>query len=323
MTTFKKCFSPKANLYFIACYEEKAVFLSTLEGRIYKQLPRQHFCPVNPEDAEFPGDYAEARQRYKVLAVEIQRRKEEELANRRRNEARRLYNKRKNEVLFVRNVRNAAWNCEKFVPVYNVMVIAAKYDYDDSSWFYVNPVEEDNRFFYKLDEAERYYESLKHNYELLSLDVPHSVELIELYHLDKEDVLDITDYESMMDLLREHNDGEEIDSCTIFPEWKPIKDAIIVKWSWETHVGYARKFHELSRGGYDETEEDLITGNEESLFRPNLSLVLWKEDIEGLTNEEIRDCLEEELLLATDNYWRWRNPDALRMQINEMFFGED
>ncbi len=321
MTTFKKCFSPKANLYFIACYEEKAVFLSTLEGRIYKQLPRQHFCPVNPEDVEFPGDYAEALQRYKVLAVEIQRRKEEELANRRRNEARRFYNERKKEVLFVRNVRNAAWNCEKFVPVYKVMVIGAKYDYADSSWIYVNPVEEDDRFFYKLDEAERYYESLKHNYELLSPSVPHSVELVELYHLYKEDVLDITD-ESMMDLLREHNDYEEIDSCIIYPKWKPIKDAVIVKWSWEPYVGYARQFHELSRGGYDETEEDLITGNEDRRFRPNLSLVLWKEDIEGLTNEEICDRLEEELL-ANYDYWRWRNPAALRRQIYEMFSGEE
>lgn len=318
MTTFKKCFSPKANLYFIACYEDKAVYLAKLDGKIYKQIPLKHFVPVSPEDTEFPGDYAEARQRFKTEAVEIQRRKEEELANRRRNEARRLYNKRKNEVLFVRNVRNAAWNCEKFVPVYNVMVIEAEYDSDNSSWNYVNPVEEDNRFFYKLDEAERYYESLKHNYELLSLDVPHSIEFVELYRLDKEDVLDITDYESMMDLLQEHNDWEEIDSCTIYPKWKSIEGAIIVKWSWEPHVGYAREFHELRRGWYDETEENLITGNEDSCFRPNLSLVLWKEDIEGLTNAEIRDCLEEELLSNRDN-WRWSNPDALRWQINVMF----
>lgn len=323
MTTFKKCFSPKANLYFIACYEDKAVFLSTLEGRIYKQLPRQHFCPVNPEDVEFPGDYAEARQRYKVLAVEIQRRKEEELANRRRNEARRLYNERKNEVLFVRNVRNAAWNCEKFVPVYKIMAFASEYSSSMASWEYVHPVKEDTRFFHNFNEAACYYESLKHNYELLSLDVPHSIEFVELYRLGKEDVLDITDYDSMISLLGGYSDWVEIDSSVIKPEWKPIKDAVIVKWSWETHVGYARKFHELRRGWYDETEEDLITGNEDSCFRPNLSLVLWKEDIEGLTNEEIRDRLEEELLLATDNYWRWRNPDALRMQINEMFFGED
>src|ERR1035437_6975911 len=109
---------------------------------------------------------------------------------------------------------------------------------------------------------------------------------------------------------------KEIDS--IEPKGEDIEDAIIVSWNWEKYIGYCRNFTGLRRGTYKETEHDLITGNEECTFRGNMSVLLTKEEVKDLSDEEILEACEKEL---DKESWKWnyfRNNPTQSKIISEL-----
>ena len=126
-------------------------------------------------------------------------------------------------------------------------------------------------------------------------------------------------YTLQIEKLTFDEDSALIDTETVVesPEYKgeDIEGAIVIQWSYEKYVGYARNleaigiageypFHELKY------ESDLITGNEDSTFRPNFSVLFSPEKSLEVTKEDIEDEL--------GSGWKWnyfkRNPNSEDIQ---------
>jgi hypothetical protein len=106
-----------------------------------------------------------------------------------------------------------------------------------------------------------------------------------------------------------------------------IEGAIIVEWSWERHPGYCRNLLAIGVGGdwqfsRLQYECDLITGNEESTFRSNYSVLLSKKEVDECEDREDLETAIEEAL--NQGYWRWnyfkKNPNSgsIRERIDEI-----
>jgi hypothetical protein len=103
-----------------------------------------------------------------------------------------------------------------------------------------------------------------------------------------------------------------------FNKGKNIKNAIVVEWSWETYVGYARKFWAIEYGrnfGF-EFESDLVTGNEDRTYRRNYSVLLFEEDIPK-NKKQLKKVLESNLLDQARS-WKWINMGEVKRQIIEL-----
>lgn len=95
---------------------------------------------------------------------------------------------------------------------------------------------------------------------------------------------------------------------------KSIEGSIVVVWSWQTHVGYARKCAEIRYATSEETEANCT--KEDMVFRNQMDVVLKKEQIEGMPDADIRQLLIQELL--DDRDWKWTNPQAVVLKIHEL-----
>ena len=91
---------------------------------------------------------------------------------------------------------------------------------------------------------------------------------------------------------------------------KSIEGAIIVVWSWERYIGYARKCKEVRYAQYGE-KEDMLT-KADKVFVPQCDIVMTKEEVESCG--DIRAELEERLL--TDS-WKWTNPGVVKSFIGD------
>jgi len=111
-------------------------------------------------------------------------------------------------------------------------------------------------------------------------------------------------------------------------EGEDITGAVIVRWSYEKYVGYCRNLQDIGIAGeypFHElkTEKDLITGNEESTFRSNYSVLLTKDEVDSADN--IKEAVEEEL---QKSHWKWNyfrnNPNSYHIaeRLDELF-GKD
>lgn len=87
---------------------------------------------------------------------------------------------------------------------------------------------------------------------------------------------------------------------------KSIEGSIIIEWSYEKYVGYARNLINIGVGGtypFHElkTESDMITGNEERTFRSNYSVLLSKEEV-----KDSGDLLAERIMEELEtSHWKW------------------
>lgn len=311
MTTFKKGINVKTRQELIACIEEKAIFMATMDGKIYKQFPRQHFKEEQfKESVKFPGDYIKARSEFNESGE--RKRKEQEETKRIEAEKNRKHwaEERKKEVMTTRKVRNLAF-CGSNVIVYKVAATDMEFGCD-GQWYpqITTLVGDTKKIFFDQTEAESYYNQLKSMKPCGKC--PIQIDWMEA-ELESDEILGITNHESLKELI-EDADFDFKEDYVVWPEYKSVEGSVIVVWAWDTHVGYAREFKELRLGRYDETEEDLITGNEDRIFRPNLEVVLEAEEVEGLTKEELKDKLEDALL----GDWKWRNPTSVGNAIEEL-----
>jgi hypothetical protein len=112
---------------------------------------------------------------------------------------------------------------------------------------------------------------------------------------------------------------------------KDITGSIIIEWSYEKYVGYARNLLNIGIVGewpydYLKDESDLITGNEEYVNKPCFSVLLTKEEVEEKISEDnLEEQVDHELYYHN---WRWNhfknNPKTLSDRIEEIIkFAED
>lgn len=171
-----------------------------------------------------------------------------------------------------------------------------------------DPETEDEKYFFTEAEAMKYLETINLN-------------------IGFQPIIDKIDFEyKVFNEIEFGFEGDIVDFLpsyignieTIFlgdeKEGEGITGAVIIEWSYEKHVGYCRNLKNIGIAGeypFHEfkTEKDLITGNENSTFSSNYSVLLTKDEVEGASN--IKEAVEEEL---QNGSWKWNyfrnNPNS-------------
>lgn len=137
---------------------------------------------------------------------------------------------------------------------------------------------------------------------------------LQPYYIDVEKIdtefYDVENDDDIFDLF--DDDFEPCDDWrTIYYDYKSIEGAIIVFWSWQTYVGYCRSIHEIRVGDRGETEELCV--EDDSVYVENASVLVEKEDLEGLTKAEVRKLIMHNL---NDTYWKWSNTGSINSLVN-------
>jgi hypothetical protein len=161
----------------------------------------------------------------------------------------------------------------------------------------------------KVDEAFRCatYEEAKSEAESMKLDVGYSAVIYAIYlsNVTKEaEEVEFDDIEEIFDEYFEDLDIE-FDEYVKTEEGKNIEGAVVIKWQWSKYVGYSRNFVDVGIAGqypYHNIlkEIDLITGDEDRVFRTNYSVLATKEELEEHGTEVL-------LRKMIEGDWKWNN----------------
>lgn len=99
--------------------------------------------------------------------------------------------------------------------------------------------------------------------------------------------------------------------CANYDFNKSLEGAVLVFWSWERYIGYARKFIEIRRGYSDDTEA-LLT-KQDKVFATQCDVVLSAAEV-----EQAGDNLNEAILdRLTDGTWKWLNQSFMEWCVEE------
>lgn len=102
-------------------------------------------------------------------------------------------------------------------------------------------------------------------------------------------------------------DEEEI---IVSYQFKDITGYVVVRWSWETHVGYCRKFEDVfTVSKYDECHDDSMLTPINLCHQTQCSVIFTAEEVEKITNNGTYAARLEETL--KENRWCWCNPDYI------------
>lgn len=99
-------------------------------------------------------------------------------------------------------------------------------------------------------------------------------------------------------------------------------DEIIVSWSYYRYVGYAHKFegiHTADELGF-KCEDDLATGNEQSTYKTNYTMILDHEEVSKLKEDELEDAILEEL---NRDHWKWTRDSHYTWEVHMKFSTEE
>lgn len=164
---------------------------------------------------------------------------------------------------------------------------------------YTDPKVEDVWRYASYDEAKEDAENVKHmpvgySSVIYKLTIPMDVAK-DIEYSDAEDFYEENCSEFDVEFL-EHVKTEE---------GKNIEGAVVIKWQWDKYVGYSRNFVGVGIAGqypYHNIlkEIDLITGDEDRVFRTNYSLLATKKELE----EYGEDILLRKMI---EGDWRWNN----------------
>lgn len=133
---------------------------------------------------------------------------------------------------------------------------------------------------------------------------------INVFNFDSDDEFELCD----LDNYRKYNSDIE----TIFDGNEYVGDdiegSIIIEWSWEKYVGYCRNLLDIGvAGNYPfqifKNESCLITGNEESTFKSNYSILLTPQEIDECDDLQIAVEYALDSLLWKWNYFK-NNPSS-------------
>jgi hypothetical protein len=182
-----------------------------------------------------------------------------------------------------------------------------------------DPQTEDEAYFFTQEEAEKYLETIN-----LTIGFQTQVERIDFEYADFNWEIPFGADKEIVDFLPSRLDFDTVYYGDLF-EGEDITGAIIVQWSYEKYAGYCRNLQDIGIAGQYpfhelKTEKDLITGNEESTFRSNYSVLLTKDEVEGAS--DIKEAIEEELMRG---HWKWNyfrnNPNSYHIveRIDELY----
>lgn len=184
---------------------------------------------------------------------------------------------------------------------------------------------EDAAYFLREEDAREYANGIK-------LNVGFSLSL-EKDFIDIDSVEDIEYEEELLEveLIEYLSECEVYDrevTELIVYNGKDITGAIVIEWSYERYVGYCRNLLNIGIAGegyfYDlKKESNLITGNEDSTYKSNYSVLIPADRVAALVKE---GNLSEEVIYDAlyDNQWRWNdtkhNPynNGIRTTIGEI-----
>lgn len=111
-------------------------------------------------------------------------------------------------------------------------------------------------------------------------------------------------------IIEEYNGIMEGLDCANYDFNKSIEGSIIVVWSWEKYIGYAREFKKLRYATCGETEQMLF--KEDKTFVPQVDVVMTKEEVEAC--EDLQAELTKRLLGGRDQ-WKWTKPSHVDSAI--------
>lgn len=179
----------------------------------------------------------------------------------------------------------------------------------------------ETRYFFTKEEAE-YYANIK------DVNVGNS-NVIETFEAKKSSFTNDMfqeKFKSLEDLFDKHSELFDFQDEEVikYNQGESILGDIVVAWSWEKYTGYGRNLEGVGVAGLEgtfgyyklKTEADLITGNEESTYKTNYSLLLSYDEIKeelghNYTEDELRELINEKL---SKSHWLWNdfknNPDS-------------
>jgi hypothetical protein len=98
--------------------------------------------------------------------------------------------------------------------------------------------------------------------------------------------------------------------CSNYDFDKSLEGAVLVFWSWERYVGYARKCIEVRRA-YSEETETLLT-KQDKVFATQCDILLTAEEVENA--DDLKAAIRERL---EDGSWKWNNTSFVLSQIEK------
>jgi hypothetical protein len=158
---------------------------------------------------------------------------------------------------------------------------------------------EDVEYFLTLDKAKNAADLIKTNLGW------HSI--VEKLLLDYDEIQDAVldeDFElnELIEKYKIYANHEEV-YIAESNEGETIEGAIIIIWSWEKYIGYARNFKGLRHGRYKEVENDIFS-NQDSTMKTYENVLLPVTEISEMNSEEIILAVENEMNSA---FWKWNH----------------
>ena len=102
----------------------------------------------------------------------------------------------------------------------------------------------------------------------------------------------------LLEIFNEHRDYE--DSRDVEYQYKSVDGALLVFWSWNRYIGYARDLQEIREGMYGEDESICI--KQDKTFVTQCDVLIEKQELEGLSREDRRSLIEQRL---GESQWKW------------------
>jgi len=110
--------------------------------------------------------------------------------------------------------------------------------------------------------------------------------------------------------IMENPTNEDIIECANYDFNKTLDGCILVFWSWERYIGYARKCIEVRRA-YSDEKESLLT-KQDKVFATQCDILLTAEEVEQADDlqEAVREAMERES-------WKWNNTRFVESEIEK------
>ena len=122
------------------------------------------------------------------------------------------------------------------------------------------------------------------------------------------------DDSDLLEIFNNHRDYEE--SIDVTYDYKSVEGALLVFWSWNRYIGYARDLQEIREGYYSEDETLCI--KKDKVFVPQCDVLIEKQELEGLSKQDRRALIEQRL---GESHWKWtmKAEAYIRHYIRENF----
>lgn len=110
-------------------------------------------------------------------------------------------------------------------------------------------------------------------------------------------------------IVDDHTDEETVE-CANYNFDKSLEGAVLVFWSWEKYIGYARKCIEVRYATADDKEE-LLT-KQDKVYATQCDVLLTADEVAAADN--IQEAVSKSLSL---DYWKWNNPSFVNTIASE------